>query len=166
MKTDRQKEPDREKPRIRVSMAELYPTLCEVIGQGRLFRIPVTGTSMIPTIQGDWDEVLIGKAEFPLKKYDIPLYRRDNGQFVLHRVISVEPDGTYTCCGDHQWVKEPGIRPDQIVGAAAFFIRKGKQIDLQSAGFRRWSRFWHALMPIRRPLVALYSKFQKLHKKK
>lgn len=165
MKTELDKQTAADSPRLSLTMAELYPVLRETIDQGQLFRLPVTGTSMVPTIQGGRDEVLIQKAELPLKKLDIPLYRRDNGQFVLHRIISVEADGTYCCCGDHQWIPERGIRADQIVAVAAIFFRKGKQIDLQSAGFRRWSRIWHALMPVRRPLVVIYSKWQKLFRR-
>lgn len=133
----------------KVHLAELYPVIADVLKQDGSVILPVTGTSMVPTIRGGRDQVTLVRAQGPLKKYDLPLYRRKSGQFVLHRVISVEKDGSYTCCGDHQWKKEPGIQPEQIIGIVSEFERKGKRIDVRDGGYRRYVRFWVTIRPIR-----------------
>ena len=48
------------------------------------------GDSMLPLIRQGRDLVLVSrKPEGRLKKYDVPLYRRDSGQYVLHRILKV-----------------------------------------------------------------------------
>ena len=60
---------------------------------------------MWPFIREGRDLLLIIPAERPLKKYDIPLYRRDNGQYILHRIIGRDESG-YIMRGDNRSVKE------------------------------------------------------------
>ena len=132
-----------------VHLAELYPTLMEILNQGGSFRITVTGMSMWPTLRHRRDQVTLTKPQGPLKKHDLPLYRRDNGQFILHRVVAVQDDGCYTCCGDHQWSKERNVRPDQIVAVAVGFCRKGREFDAHNRRYRLWVRFWDGVIPLR-----------------
>ena len=136
-----------------VRLAELYPMMRETLDAGGEVILPVTGTSMKPTLLGGRDSVTLVRASSPLRRYDLPLYRRSSGQFVLHRIIAVEPDGTYTCCGDHQWSPERGIRPDQIVALTVRFCRKGKTVAADDPGYLRRVRFWVAIRPLRRVLM-------------
>ena len=69
--------------------------------EGRLIYTNV-GTSMLPLIRQGKDLLIIEPPDGRLKKYDIPLYRRDSGQYVLHRVLKVR-EQDYVLCGDHQW---------------------------------------------------------------
>ncbi|MDO5388950.1 MAG: S24/S26 family peptidase, partial [Clostridia bacterium] len=83
-----------------VKLAEIYSVMEEMLNKGGTVNFNPRGTSMLPTIHNDGDRVVLKK--FPsLKKYDLPLYIRDDGQFVLHRVLSVNSDGTYNMCGDN-----------------------------------------------------------------
>ena len=47
--------------------------------EGRLIYSSV-GDSMLPLIREGRDIVIIGRCSGRLKKYDVPLYRRDSGQ--------------------------------------------------------------------------------------
>ena len=48
------------------------------------------GTSMLPLIRENRDLIIIEKkGRERLKKYDVVLYKRANGQYVLHRIIKV-----------------------------------------------------------------------------
>ena len=147
--TEQQKKPERRQ----VSLSELEPLIREAFAEGKGFWLPVTGTSNLPTLSGGRDEIILGRIDQPLKKYELPLYRRDNGQYVLHRIVSVQPDGTYTCCGDHQWTKEPGIRPDQIIGRVIQITRKGRNFSADNALYRFWVRVWVLLLPCRSFLI-------------
>ena len=51
------------------------------------------GTSMLPLIRQGRDLIVIEKPKGRLGKYDIPLYKRAGGQYVLHRVVKVLPEG-------------------------------------------------------------------------
>ena len=55
---------------------------------GRLIYSSV-GDSMLPMIRQGRDLLVIEKPAGRLKRYDIPLYKRDNGRYVLHRILKV-----------------------------------------------------------------------------
>lgn len=67
------------------------------------------GDSMLPLIRQGKDLLLIArKPQGRLNKYDVPLYRRDSGQYVLHRILKVRKND-YVLCGDNRWRREVGI---------------------------------------------------------
>lgn len=133
----------------KVDLAEFYPIIADVLGQGGTFSLTITGSSMWPTILGGRDQVTLIKVPDKLQKYDLPLYRRKSGQFVLHRIVRVNEDGTYDCCGDHQTQIEKGLSQSQMIGLAADFVRKGKPFTANNRHYRRWVKFWCALLPFR-----------------
>ena len=111
---------------------DLLPFIEEAFKMGKDFRIPITGTSMLPLLVQGRDFVKIVKCERKLEIGDIPLYRRDDGHFVLHRVVKIEKDGTYTMCGDNQIILEKGITDRNIIGIVKTLIIDGKEIDVDS----------------------------------
>ena len=140
-----------------VRLAEVFPLMQERINNGESVQFTPHGTSMRPTIYGGRDQVVLAALPEKLKKYDLPLYRRDNGQFVLHRIVKVGE--TYTCIGDNQFVFEPGVRQDQMLALAVGFYRKGKYYSTDSFGYRLYSRVWHCYRPVRRVVVWCRSAF-------
>lgn len=111
---------------------DLLPFIEEAFEMGKDFQIPITGTSMLPLLVQGRDFVKIVKYERKLEIGDIPLYRRDDGHFVLHRVVKIEKDGTYTMCGDNQIILEKGITDRNIIGIVKTLIIDGKEIDVDS----------------------------------
>ena len=100
-----------------ISLSELWPVMEEQIENGKTVVFAPNGTSMLPLIRPNTDKVMLKKAPEQLKKYDIPLYLRENGQFVLHRVVGFTEDG-YVMCGDNQYRREYGIKDSQILALA------------------------------------------------
>ncbi|MBQ2140615.1 MAG: S24/S26 family peptidase [Acidaminococcaceae bacterium] len=139
-----------------ISLADYLPVIETSLKNGGSVRLTITGTSMVPTIRGGRDQVTLCAVAGPLKKYDLPLYRRENGQFILHRIVRVDKEGAYVCCGDHQWVREPGIRPDQIIAVVSEICRKGKTFSVRNIRYRLWSRLWVWLLPVRKYLFRIY----------
>ena len=143
-------------------LAELYPEMKALLDQGKPVCIGFRGMSMSPTLQGGRDEVILLAPKGRLRKYDLPLYRRDDGAFIMHRVIALGKDGTYTCCGDHQFETEPGVRDDQIIAVAEELVRKGRRISVHGFLYRLQVRFWCFLRPLRRPLFRAAGAVRKL----
>ena len=102
------------------------------------------GNSMYPFIQPR-DLLVIEKAEKPLKKYDVPLYKRDSGQYVLHRIVKVK-NGEYLICGDNRTFVEYGITDKHIIGVLTGIIRNGQTISVYSSDYRLYKKF----LPLRR----------------
>lgn len=169
---------ERAVPTVRVSQEALSPVMMDCLDQGQEVLLTVTGNSMSPFLRHRRDQVVLVKPSDPttLQPGDVPLYRRDNGQLVLHRIVERD-DGkkrrlygekdplpsmhsssglTYTMLGDAQTVREPDVRPQQILAVAKAFIRKDKRWDCRSTAYRRRTLRWHRLLPVRKPLVWLW----------
>lgn len=163
---------------LTVSMQDLSPLMIALLDEGKEIHIIVTGNSMGPFLRHKRDQAVLVKPADPtaLQVGDVPLYRRENGQMVLHRIVERD-DGqkrhlygeresfptmhvggplTYTMLGDAQTVSEPNIRPEQIVAVATAFIRKGKRLECRSVAYRRRAVSWHSLMRLRTPLLRLW----------
>lgn len=107
-----------------------------------------TGKSMMPFIKGERDSVVIEKPQSALKRMDVCLFRRQDGAFVIHRLVRAEKDN-YVFRGDGCYFTEKGIRDADILGVMTGFYRKDKYISAQSTGFRFWSRVWNITYSIR-----------------
>ena len=99
------------------------------------------GDSMLPILRQGKDLMVISrKPEDRLKKYDVPLYKRDNGQYVLHRILKVRKND-YVICGDNRWRREYGITDRHIIGVLTAVIRDGKTIPVTDKAYRRYVHF-------------------------
>ncbi len=123
-----------------VSLADMFPVMEEQLKNGGNVIFKPKGISMLPLIRQGIDSVLIKKPEFPLKKYDIPLFRRNDGSFILHRILKVRSDGTYVICGDNQTVKEYGVKDEQIIGVVAGIYRDKKLVPVSNFVYKIYSR--------------------------
>lgn len=119
----------------------------ELEKRGRLVYKNV-GTSMRPLIRQGKDLIVISKPEGRLKKYDVPLYRRDSGQYVLHRILKVR-ENDYVICGDNQWRKEYGVTDSQIIGVLTAVVRGGKEIPVTGKAYRLYVHLWCDLFFLR-----------------
>lgn len=113
-----------------------------------------TGYSMYPLIRQSRDIIMIGKPDGKLKKYDIPLYKRDNGQYVLHRIIKVRKDD-YVLCGDNCYTKEYGVKDEDIIGVLISLVRDGKEVDFNSFRYKIYVFLWCTLFPVRANILKL-----------
>lgn len=103
------------------------------------------------------DHIVIVAVNRPLRRYDVPMYRRANGNFVLHRIIKVREDGRYVICGDNLWRKEYHVRDEDIVGLLAGFFKGGHYIDCEtSPWYHAYVYLWRFLYPFR--TCVLFSK--------
>ena len=108
--------------RDELTIDELYPLMAETIANGGRFHFYPRGTSMLPMLEQGKDSIELGKAD-TVAIGDVLFYRRDNGTFVLHRLID-KRGNTYTMCGDHQWSLEYGIRKDQVLAKLVGFYKE------------------------------------------
>lgn len=106
------------------------------------------GDSMMPLLRENRDVLIIGRKSGPLKKYDIPLYKRNTGQYVLHRIVNVS-NGEYTTLGDNRIVKERGVTDSSVIGVLVGVIRDGKEISFDSLSYKLYTRIWCGLYCVR-----------------
>lgn len=130
-----------------VRLEELMPLIREQLAAGKRVKFSPRGVSMLPMLRQGKDSVILSPLPERLKKYDLPLYQRDNGQYVLHRVIKA--GDTYTCMGDNQFVPEHGLRHEQMIGLVTAFCREKKEIPVTALSYRIYCRVWHYSRPVR-----------------
>lgn len=133
--------------KIDVALDQVMPLFRERLAAGQRVTFSPRGTSMLPMIRQGRDTVEVSPLKGRLKKYDLPLYQRDNGQYVLHRIVKAGE--AYTCIGDNQFDLEYPVRHDQLIGVVSAFTRDGKRIEVTNWLHRLYCRFWHATRPIR-----------------
>ena len=133
--------------KLDVPLAQLMPVLREFLDVGKNVKISPQGISMLPMIRQGIDKVVLSPISGELRKYDLPLYQRDDGHFVLHRIVKVGE--TYTCIGDNQFELEHGLRHDQMIAVVTAFYRGDKLHFVNELGYQIYCRFWHYSRPIR-----------------
>lgn len=95
------------------------------------------GVSMRPMLRQERDIVVIEPVRRPLKKNDVPLYRRENYDLlVLHRILEVRED-CYVIRGDNTYKKEY-VPKNYVLGVLTGFYRnKKKKVDCEkSIGYK------------------------------
>lgn len=123
-----------------VALDELMPLIRESLSQGKSVRFSPRGTSMLPMLRQGKDQVILSPVAGKLHRFDLPFYQRDDGQYVLHRIVKA--GDTYTCMGDNQFVMEPGVRHDQIIAVATGFVRDGKEHSVHEFTHKCYCRLW------------------------
>lgn len=134
--------------------------VCLMLRQGReLIPVPVTGVSMRPFLRtGDFAYVVALPEK--LKRGDLVLYQRRNGQYILHRIYKILPQGGYLILGDGQMEKEP-VDADQL-RAKVSYVHIGNE-DCKPGSFRWWffAKPWLYLAPWRPQIAKLLALFRK-----
>ena len=111
----------------------------EQIDSGKTVIFSPDGISMLPLIRPNIDKVMLKKAPEKLKKYDLPLYLREDGKFILHRVVDVK-NGVYTMCGDNQFEREYGVTDRQILALACGVYREDDFLSFEDKAYKKYCK--------------------------
>jgi len=133
----------------------LMGPLLELVAQGETVPLVISGGSMVPFLVHRRDTVYLSRISRPLKKGDMILYRRQSGDYILHRICAVRGQ-TYDLVGDAQTVIEPGIRPEQVLALVTAVRRKGRLLEEGSFLWLFFEKVWIRVIPARPGLLGLY----------
>lgn len=139
-----------------VEAEEWASRLPELLEQAAAVPLVISGNSMSPFLVHGRDTVYLSKITQPLKKGDMIFYRRDNGQYILHRIIRAEGE-IYDLVGDAQQLIERGVRRDQVIAIVTAVRRKGKLLRPGSFWWEFFEKVWLNMVPQRGKLVAGYT---------
>ena len=130
-----------------VRLDDLMPLFREQLDAGKTVKFSPRGISMLPMLRQGIDSVVLSPVPEKLRKYDLPLYQRDDGKYILHRIVEVGQ--TYTCIGDNQFDFETGVRHDQIIAVVTSFTRGQRMHSVNELPYRLYCRVWHHSRGIR-----------------
>ncbi len=146
-------------------MSEISPLIVGLINDGVDVTILVTGNSMRPMLKHLRDTVVLTKCDSSsLKKGDIPLYKRENGQYVLHRILKVHSD-YYDISGDNQWELEKAVKYSQVLCKVKGFTRNGKYHSVNELPYRIYECLWRKLFFLRKYIKKIYIGIRHLFKR-
>jgi len=103
------------------------------------------GVSMMPLLRQSRDIMIIRrKGEYHCKKLDAVLFKRRNSRgidYVMHRVLRVNRDGTYWIIGDNCVTGETVAEAD-VIGILTAVVRDGRTIPVTDPGYRMYVNIW------------------------
>lgn len=146
----------------KISLDEIYPIIKEKIDNNGTVQLPITGTSMNPLLYWGRDTVELVKCDSP-QKYDIIFYRRDDGHFVLHRIVGKNEKG-FILCGDNQIKKEYEITEKHIIAVVKSITRNGKTFSVNKNSYKLYVRIWTFILPLRNIILVPIRKIKGLFK--
>lgn len=112
--------------------------IVSALNEKGIYACKTVGDSMQPMLVEGRDTVIIKKPEFPLKKFDIPVYKRDD-HYTMHRIIKVTRRG-YVICGDNRTNLERDITDDKIVGVLVAFYHNGEYVEYGDRKYMQYAR--------------------------
>ena len=110
---------------------------------------------MLPLIRDGKDSVTVAKPRRDIKAGDVVFCRRDNGQFILQRVMFVNGE-TLVLRGDNQWGNEYNVGKERVIGVMKSFERNGKEHSVKDRDYLLYTRLL--------PLVRFFRKYFYLFK--
>lgn len=126
-----------------------------------IYMTKTEGDSMNPMLY-DGSRIIIVPPNFPLKKYDVPVYRRD-GHYTMHRIVKITRKG-YIICGDNRIHLERDITDNDIVGVLnSFYSTDGKFTDCTDPEYLRYAKRVCLSLPLRRLKYIINCVLRKLH---
>lgn len=145
--------------RKELTVAEMLPLIEEATESGGVFTLYPKGASMKPLIRQGSDAVELCAID-RVAVGDIVLFRRENGEFVLHRIVDEKPEG-YVFCGDNQCVLEGGIKREQMIARADAILRDGKRTPVTDPEYLAYVR----TLPKRRRKIKRQATLRAIKKK-
>lgn len=133
------------------------------IAEGRSVRFRLKGTSMLPLLRGDKDEIILHPCDpANLHPMDVILFRY-NGDHVLHRIIRMEGNHLYIQ-GDGSYVAKEECDVKDVVGKVHAIVRpSGRVVSLNSWRWRLPSFLWVKITVLKKIMhifVALKKRFE------
>ena len=135
----------------------------EILSSGVIFPLVVTGSSMFPFLKDGIDTVRLQKTD-KLYKGQIVFFRRVSGEFTLHRIRKIFPDGRLLINGDAQsWCEI--ISPGQVLAAVVSISKNGHNVDPDNFVQTLFRVLWYPTRRLRPFIWRVLSFIKKIFKK-
>ncbi len=112
----------------------------EIERLGTIIFVP-NGVSMWPFLKNHGQSVVVERKTGRLEVYDVAFYQRENGSFVLHRVLKVLNDG-YLTCGDSQLNLEK-VKEEGVFGVMVEFYKGKTLINARDEKYLKRVKKWY-----------------------
>lgn len=138
-----------------VDTREYVSVLRDLVQEGKEVSMVIAGNSMSPFLVHERDVICFRKPDMELKKGDMVFFQRPSGNFIMHRIWKVKPEGYYIVGDAHQEIEGP-VRREQIFAVVTRVKRKNKWIEAGNFWWEFFEHIWINMVPYRRKLCRLY----------
>lgn len=142
--------------RKQINTREYVSMLRELAEEGKEVSMLISGNSMSPFLIHARDVICFRKPDRALKAGDMVFYQRPSGQYVMHRIWKVKPEGYYIV-GDAQQEIEGPVQKSQIFGLITKVRRKGKWLEPGDFWWEFFEHLWVHMIPARKILTKGYA---------
>ncbi|MEG1585865.1 MAG: S24/S26 family peptidase [Bacteroidales bacterium] len=135
----------------------LLPEVSRRIAEGQSVRIRVKGSSMIPFLHENRDEVVLSPFQRPdLKAGVIVLaFLPRHKKYVLHRILQ-KSGNLLELMGDGNLYGTEICHEEDVIAIVRTAIRNNMEVDFTEAYWLRRAGWWRRLLPVRRYLLWIY----------
>lgn len=144
----------------KVDTNQYVSMLRELTGQGQKVSIPISGNSMYPFLVPDRDYISFVKPNKKLCVGDMVFYQRRNGQYIMHRICKVKPEGYYLI-GDGQLQIEGPVQKEQIFALITDVKRNGEWIGTENIVWKFFACVWIRMIRVRRIVFGVKKKIRR-----
>ena len=148
-----------------VDTSEYVSVLREIAESGKVVSLRISGGSMTPFLAHGRDYIYFTKPDRELRRGDMVFYQRQNGQYVMHRIYKKKADGYYIV-GDAQAEIEGPVAESQIFARIVNVKRKGRLLQPGDFWWEFFEHVWIRIVPLRKPIVRLYTAVVKTVRRK
>ena len=113
----------------------------EVLNEKGFIAAHPIGFSMRPFLRAD-DTVVLVKTDGNVKVWDSVLFKRDDGVFVLHRVIKVSESAVLTR-GDFELNFDAPIKKEQVLAVLTEYYRGKKHVSVSDPKYIKKTKRWN-----------------------
>ena len=136
--------------------------LRELIEEGREVSLLISGNSMEPFLKHQRDYICFKRPDRALAAGDMVFYQRANGQYIMHRIYRVAPEGYYLV-GDGQVVIEGPLEASQIFALVTKVKRKDRWIGPDDQLWKFFAHVWPKTIPARAFCGRVQRKLRRMH---
>ena len=140
-----------------VNTREYVGMLKELTEEGKEVSMMIFGSSMAPFLIHARDMIYFKKPDRKLKKGDMVFFQRETGQYVMHRIWKIRPEGYYIV-GDAQTQIEGPVKREQIFALITKVRRKERWMKPGDFWWEFFEHVWLHMIPLRHVLMRWYAK--------
>ncbi len=117
---------------VKVRLDSIFEVMEEMLSLNKEVTFTTNGDSMRPLLLSGESVTLKRFSKY--KKGDVVLFKKDDGSFVLHRIIKIKKDTVFTQ-GDALISDDQPFNKNKIIGKAIAFIKKDETIKISSFSY-------------------------------
>lgn len=122
--------------------AEIGPRIESALARGETVTLQISGDSMRPTLKPRRDAAVLEPLQtWPPRRGEILFFRRANGEYVLHRVLRLTPEGPIMNGDAQGWTEGPVPRRRCWPGASGLLAQRA---GCSIPGRARIARMWRS----------------------